>query len=55
MHMLSTMRSSNSNPGNPFAVRRAVSRKSPSENFMMFALCTAVTFRRFSRFAYSNA
>ena len=36
--MLSTMRSSNSISGKSLATLRAVSRKRPSENFMMFAL-----------------
>jgi len=33
---------------------RATSRKRPSENFMMFALWTAVTFRRPFFFAYRS-
>ncbi len=49
------MRSSNSMSGYSFATSCAVRRNRPSENFMMLALCAAVTLRRpFSR-AYSNA
>src|SRR2546425_1531447 len=46
MHMLSTMRSSNSMSGYSCATSRAIFKKSPSANFMMLALCTAVTLRR---------
>ena len=46
MHMLSTIRSSNSMSGFSSATSRATRSQSPSENFMMFALWTAVTFRR---------
>ena len=46
MHMLSTMRSSNSMSGFSAATARAVRSQSPSVNFMMFALWTAVTLRR---------
>ncbi len=45
------IRSSNSTSGCRSATWRAVSRKRPSENFMMFALCAAVTLRRPLRFA----
>jgi hypothetical protein len=49
------IRSPKSMSGYSFATSSAVRRNSPSENFMMFALCAAVTLRRpFSR-AYSNA
>ena len=37
------------------ATRRATSRNRPSENFMMLALCAAVTFARPLSLAYSNA
>ena len=46
MQRLSTIRSSNSTSEFSSATSRATRRNSPSENFMMFALCTAVTFRR---------
>src|SRR5258708_38792184 len=46
MHMLSTMRSSNSMSGFFSATCRATARKRPSVCFMMLALCTAVTLRR---------
>src|SRR5579884_2228280 len=49
MHMLSTMRSLSA------ATSRATRSQSPSENFMMFALCTAVIWRRPLRLAQSNA
>ena len=55
IEQLSTMRSSNSMAGNPSATSRATSRNSPSVNFMMLALCTAVTFLRPYRCAYWNA
>jgi hypothetical protein len=45
--MLSTIRSSNSTrPSYSAATVRQLSRKSPSDSFMMFALWTAVTLRR---------
>ena len=40
------MRSSNSISGCRSATWRATSRKRPSENFMMLALCAAVTLDR---------
>ena len=47
MHMLSTIRSSNSMSGNSWATfARAVARNRPSVCFMMLALWTAVTFLR---------
>ena len=46
MHMLSTMRSSNSMSGYSLATCRETSRNSPSVYFMMFALWTLVTFLR---------
>ena len=49
------MTSQNSISGYCFATSRATDRKSPSEYFMMFALCTTVTARRPLFFAYSNA
>jgi len=57
MHMLSTIRSSNSMrlEANSWATRRAVARNSPSVCFMMFALCTAVTFLRPLSIAYWKA
>ena len=44
--MLSTIRSSKAMSGFSAATSRATRRKRPSENFMMLALCTAVTFLR---------
>ena len=44
--MLSTIRSSNSMSEFSAATSRATCSQSPSLNFMMFALCTAVTLRR---------
>ena len=56
MHMLSTIRSSNSTrPAYPAATVRQLSRNRPSDSFMMFALWTAVTFSRPFATAYSNA
>src|SRR4029450_8380333 len=52
---LSMIRSSNVTSGYARATSRAASRNSPSENFMMLALCPAVTFRRPFALAYSNA
>jgi len=46
MHMLSTMRSSNSMSGFSAATSRATCSQRPSLNFMMFALCTAVILLR---------
>ena len=46
MHMLSTMRSSNSMSVFCAATWRATKRNRPSVCFMMFALCTAVTLCR---------
>jgi hypothetical protein len=46
MHMLSTMRSSKAMSGLREATSRPTARKSPSVCFMMFALCTSVTFLR---------
>ena len=56
MHMLSTMRSSNSiRPSYSAATVRQLSRKSPSDSFMMLALWTAVTLWRPLATAYSKA
>ncbi len=56
MHMLSTIRSSNATrPSYSAATCWQLSRKRPSESFMMLALWTAVTLRRPLRTAYSNA
>src|SRR5665811_684063 len=55
MHILSTMRSSNSMSEYSAATPRATSRNSPSDNLRMFALWTAVTFLRPSFRAYSKA
>ena len=49
------IRSSNATSGYARATSRAASRNSPSENFMMLALCPAVTFRRPFALACSNA
>ena len=46
MHMLSTIRSSNSMSEFSSATSRATCSQSPSLNFMMFALWTAVILRR---------
>ncbi len=55
--MLSTIRSSNSIPLSAYssATRRATCRNKPSENFMMLALCTAVTLCRSLARAWSKA
>ena len=42
MHMLSTIRSSNSRSGNSWATSWATRSQRPSVYFMMLALCTAV-------------
>src|SRR5438067_7653012 len=55
IHMLSTIRSSNSMSLLRSATWRAIDRNRPSVCFMMFALCTAVTFRRLLRRAESKA
>ncbi len=56
MQVASTMRSSNSiRSAYSAATLRATSRKTPSEHFMIFALCTAVTLRRPFATAYSKA
>ena len=49
------IRSSNATSGNSRATSRTTSRNSPSETFMMLALCPAVTFRRPLARACSNA
>jgi hypothetical protein len=49
------IRSSNATSGFSRATSRAASRNRPSENFMMLALCPAVTLRRPFALAYSNA
>ena len=46
MLRLSTIRSSKAMSGYSVATSWAVARNNPSEYFMMFALCTAVTFFR---------
>ena len=53
--MLSTMRSSNSRSVFSAATSPATRRYRPSVNFMMLALCTAVTLRRPSVRAWSKA
>ena len=55
MHMLSTMRSSNSISGYALAVSRLTSRNKPSLYLRMLALWTAVTFLRPCFRAYSRA
>ena len=51
MQALSTINSSYAMAWYFLATRRAHSRNSPSESFMMLALCTTVTRFRFSRAA----
>ncbi len=56
MHTLSMIRSSKAIlPSYRAAIVRQLSRNSPSENFMMLALWTAVTLRRPLATAYSKA
>mmetsp|Transcript_574 Transcript_574/g.1111 ORF Transcript_574/g.1111 Transcript_574/m.1111 type:complete len:230 (-) Transcript_574:13-702(-) len=55
MHALSTIIPSNSIPGYFFATSAQHLRNNPSAAFMMFALCTAVTFLRPFITAYLNA
>ena len=55
MLQLSTIISSYLIPGYLDAISRQDSKKRPSASFMMFALCTAVTFFLLLRYAHSNA
>ena len=55
MHMLSTIRSSNSMSGYSLATSRLTSRNRPSVYLRMFALWTDVTFLRPCLRAYSKA
>ncbi len=55
MHILSTILSSNSMSVNSLATWRETSSHRPSEYFMMFALCTDVTFFLPLSRAYWNA